>query len=383
MSGASQVAASGGSARDVFCNSVAGAAAGVFVAPFVHPLDVVRTRLQVDGVPSGHKGSVIITSLQTIIKKEGLKGLYRGLSPTILALIPNWAVYFMVYERLKGLVHSHGWLSQYHLRNNRSRYKLLFDYIHQHFEDYICWKPNRFMYTWSFDLIKRLMSLDAVDNGDQVSTGTNMIAAVGAGAAQAITTNPLWVVRTRLQTQGIRPEVVPYGSVPSALIRIAREEGLRGLYRGTLPSLVGVSHVAIQIPAYEMIKCYIARKDDEAVDQPGPVNVIFATIVSKLAASIVTYPHEVVRSKLQEQGQGGRDRYAGVIDCVKKVYRHEGVPGFYRGFFTSLLRTIPSAVITFASYEGVRGFLLRALLPDEKLLQSHLALETPKELKRE
>ncbi|XP_030512110.1 nicotinamide adenine dinucleotide transporter 1, chloroplastic-like isoform X3 [Rhodamnia argentea] len=329
MSGASQVAASGGSARDVFCNSVAGAAAGVFVAPFVHPLDVVRTRLQVDGVPSGHKGSVIITSLQTIIKKEGLKGLYRGLSPTILALIPNWAVYFMVYERLKGLVHSH------------------------------------------------------VDNGDQVSTGTNMIAAVGAGAAQAITTNPLWVVRTRLQTQGIRPEVVPYGSVPSALIRIAREEGLRGLYRGTLPSLVGVSHVAIQIPAYEMIKCYIARKDDEAVDQPGPVNVIFATIVSKLAASIVTYPHEVVRSKLQEQGQGGRDRYAGVIDCVKKVYRHEGVPGFYRGFFTSLLRTIPSAVITFASYEGVRGFLLRALLPDEKLLQSHLALETPKELKRE
>lgn len=37
-------------------------------------------------------GSVIITSLQHIIKTEGLKGLYRGLSPTIIALLPNWAV---------------------------------------------------------------------------------------------------------------------------------------------------------------------------------------------------------------------------------------------------------------------------------------------------
>lgn len=37
-------------------------------------------------------GSVIIGSLQQIAQREGLRGMYRGLSPTVLALLPNWAV---------------------------------------------------------------------------------------------------------------------------------------------------------------------------------------------------------------------------------------------------------------------------------------------------
>lgn len=55
------------------------------------------------------------------------------------------------------------------------------------------------MYTLLFELIKHSMSLDAVDNGNQASTGAIMIAAVGAGAATAITTNTLWVVVIRFQ----------------------------------------------------------------------------------------------------------------------------------------------------------------------------------------
>ncbi|KAA3461030.1 nicotinamide adenine dinucleotide transporter 1, chloroplastic-like [Gossypium australe] len=55
---------------------------------------------------------------------------------------------------------------------------------------------------------------------------------------------------TETPTQGMRTDVVPYTGVLYALRRIVREEGLRGLYSGVLPSLVGISHVTVQFPVY-------------------------------------------------------------------------------------------------------------------------------------
>ncbi|XP_028757886.1 nicotinamide adenine dinucleotide transporter 2, mitochondrial [Neltuma alba] len=304
--------------RDLICNAGAGASAGAIAATFVCPLDVIKTRLQVHGLPPGQTGSVIITSLQNIARTEGFRGLYRGLSPTILALLPNWAVYFTVYEQLKGLL--------------RSR-----------------------------------------DGCHQLTTSENMIAAAGAGAATAISTNPLWVVKTRLQTQGMRPNVVPYKSVLSALTRITREEGMRGLYSGILPSLAGISHVVIQFPSYEKIKSYMAKKENTTVDKLSPGNVAIASSISKVIASVMTYPHEVIRSRLQEQGQAKniKVRYGGVVDCAKKVFQKDGFPGFYRGCATNLLRTTPSAVITFTSYEMIYRFFHRFVPQDNVYPQGY------------
>ncbi|KAK2649562.1 hypothetical protein Ddye_017051 [Dipteronia dyeriana] len=337
----------GPNSKDLLCNAAAGAAAGVIAATFVCPLDVIKTRLQVHGLPklaNGNvKGSLIVGSLQHIFHKEGLRGMYRGLSPTALALLPNWAVYFTIYEQLKS---------------------------------FLC----------------------IYDENHHLSIGANMIAASGAGAATTIFTNPLWVVKTRLQTQGMRAGVVPYRSTLSALRRIAHEEGIRGWYRfcviihyyktmimnfflveklsslmyfivcvmnsGLVPALAGISHVAIQFPTYETIKLYLADRENTTMDKLGARDVAVASSVSKIFASTLTYPHEVVRSRLQEQGHHSEKRYLGVVDCVRKVFQQEGVPGFYRGCATNLIRTTPAAVITFTSFEMIHRFLVSLYPPD-------------------
>ncbi|KAL9251800.1 Nicotinamide adenine dinucleotide transporter 1, chloroplastic-like protein [Drosera capensis] len=288
----------------VLCNAAAGAAAGVIAATFVCPLDVIKTRLQVHGLPKlahGHvKGSIIVASLRKIVKKEGLRGMYRGLSPTVLALLPNWAV----------VVH-------------------------------------------------------CVDGTHQLPVVANMMAASGAGAATTIATNPLWVVKTRFQTQGSRKGVIPYKGTLSALRRIAREEGIRGLYSGLVPALAGISHVAIQFPTYEKIKFYLANRDHiVATDKLSARDVAVASSISKIFASTLTYPHEVVRSRLQEQGHHSEKKYSGVIDCITKIYKQEGIPGFYRGCATNLFRTTPAAVITFTSFEMVHRFLFDFFNPN-------------------
>ncbi|KAK8916950.1 hypothetical protein KSP39_PZI023244 [Platanthera zijinensis] len=299
--------------RGLLCNAGAGAAAGVIAATFVCPLDVIKTRLQVHGLPNlaknAGKGSVIIGSLEKIFHKEGVRGMYRGLSPTVLALLPNWAVYFTIYDQLKGLLCSN-------------------------------------------------------DECNELSVAANMAAASGAGAATTMATNPLWVVKTRFQTQGLKVGVVPYQNTLSALRRIAHEEGVRGLYSGLLPALAGISHVAIQFPMYEKIKLSLARRGNVSVDSLGAGDVAIASSTSKILASTLTYPHEVVRSRLQEQGFHSKMRYSGVRDCVRQVFNSEGVAGFYRGCATNLLRTTPAAVITFTSFEMIHRFLIDVFPPE-------------------
>jgi len=286
--------------------AVSGGLAGALTAAFVCPLDVLKTRMQV-GRTSGIKYQNLRSGLALIIKAEGASGLYRGLSPTLMAMLPNWAIYFTVYERMKaGLIH-------------------------------YC-------------------------NRREGTPGIHVGAAAGAGVATIFATNPLYVVKTRLQTQDMGLQVraawqqKKYKGTFHALRSIAKYEGLPGLYSGFGPSLLGVAHVAIQFPLYEAGKSYLATRCGCAVSELGTPQLIMASSFSKMVASSVTYPHEVVRSHMHVSGSGP---FNGLVSTSRRILQEDGLRGFYRGCLTNLLRTTPAAALTFTSFELISRSLTR------------------------
>jgi len=175
----------------------------------------------------------------------------------------------------------------------------------------------------------------------------HMMSAVASGATTAMVTNPLWVVKTRLQTQdmGLPIRWTRYSSTFDALQKIVSREGVSRLYSGLAPAMIGTAHVAVQFPLYEYLKDRISSDNG---DEPAVPDLLVASSLSKMVASTVTYPHEVLRAHMHMNGTGP---FGGVGFTVKKILHEHGVLGFYKGCGVNLCRAVPSAAITFTSFE--------------------------------
>jgi len=196
--------------------------------------------------------------------------------------------------------------------------------------------------------------LAAVRPDARLSSADYLLSSAGAGMLTAIATNPLWVIKTRmLSTAASTPGAYP--SLLSGLVSILQDEGPRGLMRGLVPALFGVTHGALQFMFYEELKLW--RQSHIAATTPenpelGNLDFLVLSGTSKVLAGVITYPYRVVQTRAQTHGV-----YNGPWDVVKRSWLAEGVMGFYKGLAPNILRVLPSTCITFLVYENARFYL--------------------------
>jgi solute carrier family 25 (mitochondrial folate transporter), member 32 len=174
------------------------------------------------------------------------------------------------------------------------------------------------------------------------------------GAFTAVCTNPLWVVKTRMLSTSAS-KTGAYKSTLDGIRQIHKFEGFKGFYRGLLPSFFGVAHGALQFTVYEELKRYRQKRMDPRDAQLGSPDFIVLSGLSKLAAGAITYPHQVLRARLQTYEAG--EIYRGLLDVVYQIAKQEGIKGFYKGLMPNMLRVVPSTCVTFLVYENTKKAL--------------------------
>lgn len=189
---------------DVTRRLFAGGTAGLTACVIAYPLDLVRTRLAAQTTQLYYRG--IAHAVSTIVREEGIRGLYRGLGATLLQVGPSLAINYAVYETARS-----SWLAQ--------------------------------------------------TDRTTPTVGISLTCGSLAGLASSTATFPLDLVRRRLQLRGQHgrgPIKGPNGRGPTYLStfgNIVRTEGLRGLYAGLFPEYYKViPGVAIAFCTYEVMK---------------------------------------------------------------------------------------------------------------------------------
>ncbi|WVQ95278.1 hypothetical protein IAU59_002373 [Kwoniella sp. CBS 9459] len=330
-------------------HAVAGLGAGTVATLVMHPLDLVKVRFQLADTPSSSSssrrplpsaipassssnsssslgaaynaqstlphhvqkprfGTGVYTALKDAVQVDGWKGLYRGLVPNLVGGAGSWGLYFLFYNMIK-------------------------------------------------------KQMQGGDPNYRTSSGQHLLAAAEASAVTAMLTNPIWVVKTRVFGTA-KHDAAAYRGLWDGLSSIYKAEGIRGLYKGSLLALVGVSNGSIQFATYEEIKRRRADLKKKAFAREGRewrvedeklsnTEYILASGSSKLVAIALTYPYQVIRARIQNSTPSATIPRLTIPSVISSVYKHEGFLAFYKGLGTNALRILPGTCTTFVVYENL------------------------------
>uniref|UniRef100_K3X5K1 Uncharacterized protein n=1 Tax=Globisporangium ultimum (strain ATCC 200006 / CBS 805.95 / DAOM BR144) TaxID=431595 RepID=K3X5K1_GLOUD len=176
-----------------------------------------------------------------------------------------------------------------------------------------------------------------------------------SGFTASVLTYPLDLIRTRLS--GHIGDKIKYNGIYNTFIVTLREEGFRALFRGIGPTLLGsIPYEGIKFGSYDVLKSLLPSDIDPKADYVGKM---VCGGGAGMIATILTYPNDTVRRRLQMQGQGGAPIiYKNAVDCYIKLLKNEGWTVYYRGLLPTLVRAMPNMGVQFATYDVLKAFLV-------------------------
>ena len=281
-------------------NFVLGGIAGSVGATLVYPIDLVKTRMQnqrsnVIGQPLMYRNS--LDCAKKVLQNEGFFGFYSGLVPQLLGVAPEKAI------------------------------KLTMN-----------------------DVVRRL----TCDEQGRVGLPAEILAGGVAGGSQVVFTNPLEIIKIRLQVQG---EGGIAGEARKSALQIIRQLGLFGLYRGAGACLLrDIPFSAIYFPLYAHLKNDLFQHD-KPLTKPTFGELITAASLAGVPAAFLTTPADVIKTRLQVEARKGQATYKGISDCFVQILSKEGLSALFKGSLARVLRSSPQFGATLVTYEYLKKFV--------------------------
>jgi solute carrier family 25 iron transporter 28/37 len=298
---------------------IAGAIAGMGEHMVMYPVDTIKTRMQALAHPGMQLDKSLARAIKSARHREGLRGLYKGVTAVALGAGPSHALYFASYEAAKQLY-----------------------------------------------------------GGNQ--PGHQPVATAAAGVTATVVNDacmtPWDVVKQRMQVSHS-----PYGGILQCVRDTYKAEGTRAFFKSFWTTLVmNVPYTAIHFATYESCKTHFSSGNcngsglngnnvdrDEKNEETLAVQLGAGGIAGGLAAFCTT-PLDVVKTRLQLEGVHSATRYEtiAVRPIMEKIIREEGFSVLFRGWQPRVLFHIPSAAICWGIYESFKSFLGASASSDDR-----------------
>lgn len=287
--------------KDLFSGAVGGVAQVLIGQPF----DIVKVRLQ---TTTQYKGALDCAS--QILKNEGASAFYKGTLTPLIGIGACVSVQFGA-----------------------------FNYARRAFEAQNAARLHK--------------SVDQLEKEPRpLSYGQYYAAGAFAGIANTVLSSPIEHVRIRLQTQPHGAARL-YSGPGDCIAKLSRSPSVAsGLYRGTSVTLLREAQAyGFWFLTFEYLMNQDAKRNKYArKDIPTWKIAMYGGLAGEMLW-ISSYPFDVIKSKMQTDGFGEKQRYKSMRDTFAQTFKQEGMMGFWRGVGPTLLRAMPVSAGTFATVE--------------------------------